>query len=84
MNSSHLLLAAPEIWVLIMAGVIMVVDLFLPKERRGIIHMLAMLTVKHPNDVLVDRSGIVTRKRDSHCGCRADEYTTDQESDLHV
>ncbi|MGD9264887.1 MAG: NADH-quinone oxidoreductase subunit NuoN [Lysobacterales bacterium] len=45
MNSSQLLLAAPEIWVLIMACVIMVVDLFLPEARRGIIHGLAMLTV---------------------------------------
>ena len=45
MNSSQLLLAAPEIWILVMACVIMVVDLYLPEERRGIIHMLAMLTV---------------------------------------
>jgi len=45
MNSTQLLLAAPEFWVLVMACVVMVVDLFLPEQRRGIIHMLAMLTV---------------------------------------
>ncbi len=45
MNGAQLLLAAPEFWVLVMACVIMVVDLFLKEERRGIIHMLAMLTV---------------------------------------
>jgi len=45
MYGAQLLLAAPEFWVLAMACVIMVVDLFLREERRGIIHMLAMLTV---------------------------------------
>ena len=45
MNSAQMLLAAPEFWVLVMACVIMIVDLFLREERRGIIHMLAMLTV---------------------------------------
>jgi NADH-quinone oxidoreductase subunit N len=40
-----MMLAAPEFWVLIMACVILVVDLFLSKERRGIIHMLAMITL---------------------------------------
>jgi NADH-quinone oxidoreductase subunit N len=40
-----MLLAAPEFWVLAMACVILIVDLFLSKERRGIIHMLAMLTL---------------------------------------
>ena len=45
MNGAQILLAAPEIWVLIMACVVMIVDLFLREERRGIIHMLAMLTV---------------------------------------
>jgi len=45
MNSAQMLLAAPEAWVLIMACVIMIVDLFLREERRGIIHMLAMMTV---------------------------------------
>jgi NADH-quinone oxidoreductase subunit N len=45
MNSAQLLLAAPEIWVVAMAGVIAIVDLFLREERRGIIHLLAMLTV---------------------------------------
>jgi len=45
MNSAQMLLAAPEFWVLVMACVVMVVDVFLREERRGIIHMLAMLTV---------------------------------------
>lgn len=40
-----MLLAHPEFWVLVMAGVIMLVDLFLREERRGIIHMLAILTL---------------------------------------
>jgi len=45
MNSSNMLLAAPELWVLVMACVILVVDLFLQPERRGIIHMLALITL---------------------------------------
>ena len=45
MNGTQMLLAAPEFWVLIMACVIMLVDLFITAQRRGIIHMLAMLTV---------------------------------------
>jgi len=40
-----MLLAAPEFWVLSMACVILVVDLFLSEARRGIIHMLAMITL---------------------------------------
>ncbi|MGD8580961.1 MAG: proton-conducting transporter membrane subunit, partial [Lysobacterales bacterium] len=45
MNNSNMLLAAPELWVLIMACVILVVDLFLREQRRGIIHLLAMITL---------------------------------------
>jgi NADH-quinone oxidoreductase subunit N len=45
MNNANMLLAAPEFWVLIMACVILVWDLFLKEERRGIIHMLAMITL---------------------------------------
>jgi NADH-quinone oxidoreductase subunit N len=45
MNGAQMLLAAPEFWVLVMTCVIMTVDLFLREERRGIIHMLAMLTL---------------------------------------
>ena len=45
MNGTQMLLAAPEFWVLVMACVIMLVDLFLHEERRGIIHMLAVLTL---------------------------------------
>ena len=45
MNNSNLLLAAPELWVLVMACIILVVDLFLREERRGIIHLLALVTL---------------------------------------
>jgi len=45
MNNSNILLAAPELWVLVMACVILVVDLFLREERRGIIQLLAMVTL---------------------------------------
>jgi NADH-quinone oxidoreductase subunit N len=45
MNNANMLLAAPEFWVLSMACLILIVDLFLSEERRGIIHMLAMLTL---------------------------------------
>ena len=45
MKSSTMLLAAPEFWVLVMACVILCVDLFLREERRGIIHMLAIVTL---------------------------------------
>jgi NADH-quinone oxidoreductase subunit N len=43
--NSNMLLAAPELWVLIMACVILIVDLFLREERRGIIHLLALITL---------------------------------------
>jgi NADH-quinone oxidoreductase subunit N len=45
MNMSQILLAAPEIWVLSMACVILLVDLFLREQRRDIIHLLAMITL---------------------------------------
>jgi len=45
MKVSNILLAAPEIWVFTMACVILLVDLFLREERRGIIQLLAMATV---------------------------------------
>jgi len=45
MNNSKMLLAAPELWVLVMACVILVVDLFLREERRGIIQLLALGTL---------------------------------------
>jgi NADH-quinone oxidoreductase subunit N len=44
-NTAEMLLAAPELLVLLMACVIMCVDLFLREERRGILHMLGMLTL---------------------------------------
>ncbi len=45
MNNSNMLLAAPELWVLVMACVILIVDLFLREERRGIIQLLALGTL---------------------------------------
>ncbi len=45
MNTTNMLLAAPEFWVLIMACVILIADLFIREERRGIIHMMAMITL---------------------------------------
>jgi NADH-quinone oxidoreductase subunit N len=39
------LLIAPELWVLTMTCVILLVDMNLKEERRGIIHMLAMVTL---------------------------------------
>jgi NADH-quinone oxidoreductase subunit N len=40
-----MLFAAPEFWILIMACLIMCVDVFLDKSRRGIIHMLAVVAL---------------------------------------
>ncbi len=71
MNGAQMLLAAPEFWVLVMACVIMIVDLFLREERRGIIHMLAMLTVIFAaiitlrGDYLVNGVSSVTAFKDS-------------------
>jgi len=71
MNGAQMLLAAPEFWVLVMACVIMIVDLFLQEERRGIIHMLAMLTIVFAaiitlrGDYLVDGVRSVTAFNDS-------------------
>jgi len=71
MNGAQMLLAAPEFWVLVMACVIMIVDLFLQEERRGIIHMLAMLTIVFAaiitlrGDYLVDGVRSVTAFSDS-------------------
>lgn len=71
MNGAKMLLAAPEFLVLVMACVIMIVDLFIREERRGIIHMLAMLTVIFAaiitmrGDYLVDGVQSVTAFKDS-------------------
>jgi NADH-quinone oxidoreductase subunit N len=40
-----MLLAAPELWVLTMACVILAVDLFVREERRGVIHVIALITL---------------------------------------
>ena len=45
MNLSEVLLLAPEIWVFAMACIILVADLFMREERKGMIHLLAMVTV---------------------------------------
>ena len=45
MNSSNMLLAAPEFWILTMACVILIADLFIREERRGIIHLMAMISL---------------------------------------
>jgi len=45
MNTSKILLAAPEIWVLAMACIILIVDLFLREERRSIVHLLGLITL---------------------------------------
>lgn len=66
-----MLIAAPEILVLIMACVILVTDTFLGKDRRGIIYMLAMLTVVFAaiitlrHDPLVEGNPVVTAFNDS-------------------
>ncbi len=39
------LLIAPEIWVLTMTCVILFVDAFIKEERRGIVHLLGMVTL---------------------------------------
>ncbi|MEE4294751.1 MAG: NADH-quinone oxidoreductase subunit NuoN [Xanthomonadales bacterium] len=39
------LLIAPELWILTMTCVILVVDLFIKEERRGIVHLLGMVTL---------------------------------------
>ena len=71
MNGAQMLLAAPEFWVLVMACVIMIVDVFLKEERRGIIHMLAMLTVIFAaiitlrGDFLLDGAQSATAFKDS-------------------
>jgi NADH-quinone oxidoreductase subunit N len=45
MDNANMLLAAPELLVLVMACVVLCVDLFLGEQRRGIIHMLGILTL---------------------------------------
>ena len=45
MTRMDLLLIAPELWVLAMTCVILFVDLFIKEERRGIIHLLGMVTL---------------------------------------
>ena len=45
MNTTNMLLAAPEFWILTMACVILIADLFIREERRGIIHLMAMISL---------------------------------------
>ncbi len=58
MDKSQILLAAPALWILVMACVIMCVDVFLDKSRRGIIHMLAILALMF--------AAIITMRGDYH------------------
>ena len=45
MTRMDFLIIAPELWVLTMTCVILMVDLFLKEERRGIVHLLGMVTL---------------------------------------
>jgi len=45
MTRMDFLLIAPELWILTMTCVILVVDLFIKEERRGIVHLLGMVTL---------------------------------------
>ena len=54
----QMLIAAPELWVLLMACGVMIVDVFTPRERRGIIHLLAILTLMF--------AAIITLRGDYH------------------
>ena len=45
MNVGNWMLATPELWVLTMACIILCLDLFISEERRGIVHLLAVLTL---------------------------------------
>ncbi|MCH8228626.1 MAG: NADH-quinone oxidoreductase subunit N, partial [Proteobacteria bacterium] len=45
MDTTNMLLAAPEFWILTMACVILIADLFIREERRGIIHLMAMISL---------------------------------------
>jgi NADH-quinone oxidoreductase subunit N len=68
---ASMLIAAPEILVLIMACVVLVTDTFLSESRRGIIHSLAMLTVVFAaiitlrHDPLVEGNPVVTAFNDT-------------------
>ena len=45
MTRMDFLLIAPELWILTMTCVILVVDLYIKEERRGIVHLLGMVTL---------------------------------------
>ncbi|KAA9130265.1 NADH-quinone oxidoreductase subunit NuoN [Marinihelvus fidelis] len=66
MNKAEMLLAAPELLVLVMACVVMCVDVFLREERRGIIHMLAVLTLVF--------AAIITLRQDAGIPSKEVEY----------
>jgi NADH-quinone oxidoreductase subunit N len=70
MNTSMMLIAAPELLVLLMACAVLIVDVFLRESRRGIIHMLAMLTLVFAaiitlrHDPMVEGQGVLTAFND--------------------
>ena len=45
MTRMDFLLIAPELWILTMTCVILIVDLYIKEERRGIVHLLGMVTL---------------------------------------
>ena len=42
---NDVLLILPELWILGMACVVLLADLFLPKSRKGVVHFLSMLAL---------------------------------------
>jgi len=50
MTIAELQLALPEIFVLSMACVVLIADLFISDERRGLTHLLALLTLVFRGD----------------------------------
>jgi len=74
MTLAELQLALPEIFVLCMACVVLLADLFIPQERRGLTHLLALVTLVFaciltlrvmlpPGEVLYAFSGTFVRDR---------------------
>ena len=80
MNGAQMLLAAPEFWVLVMTCVIMIVDLFLREQRRGFIHLLAMMTVVF-GIIITTRGGFLMGGGESELAF-SDHFVRDRMSDV--